>query len=139
MVTGLYASCLGIVLIALSFNVIRYRRRNRVALGESSDFDLTRAIRAHGNFVEYAPIFLVMLAIAEFQNLPAYAIHALGILFVTGRLAHAYSVIKHERYMDGVIQHNPTWRMVGMICTFNVLGILSIILLIQLLSNIFAS
>lgn len=133
MITGLYAGCLGILLVLLSFNVIRYRRRNRVALGDNGNFELTRAIRAHANFVEYAPIFLVMLAMAEVQSLPAYAIHLLGAAFVVGRLAHAYSMLAHERYVDGVIQHNPTWRMVGMMCTFNVLGILSLILLIQFL------
>ena len=133
MITGFYAGCLGILLVLLSFNVIRYRRRNKLALGENGNLELTRAIRAHGNFVEYTPLFLVMLAMAEVQSLPAYVIHLLGAAFVVGRLAHAYSLLRHERYVDGVIQHNPIWRMVGMMCTSNVLGILSLILLIQFL------
>lgn len=133
MITGLYAGCLGILLVLLSLNVIRFRRRSRVALGENGNFELTRAIRAHANFVEYAPMFLVLLALAEFQNLPAIAVHLFGLVFVIGRVLHAYSLLIHERYVDGVIQHNPTWRMVGMMCSFNVLGILSLILLIQFL------
>lgn len=133
MITGLYAGCLGILLVLLSLNVIRFRRRNRVALGENGNFELTRAIRAHANFVEYTPMFLVLLALAEFQSLPAIAVHLLGVVFVIGRVLHAYSLLIHERYVDGVIQHNPTWRMVGMMCSFNVLGILSLILLIQFL------
>lgn len=133
MITGLYAGCLGILLVLLSLNVIRFRRRNRVALGENGNFELTRAIRAHANFVEYTPMFLVLLALAEFQNLPAIAVHLFGVVFVIGRVLHAYSLLMHERYVEGVIQHNPTWRMVGMMCSFNVLGILSLILLIQFL------
>lgn len=133
MITGFYAGCLGILLVLLSFNVIRYRRRNKLALGENGNLELTRAIRAHGNFVEYTPMFLVMLAMAEVQSLPAIMIHLLGAAFVAGRVAHAYSLLRHERYVDGVIQHNPIWRMVGMMCSFNVLGILSLILLIQFL------
>ena len=32
-----------------------------ISLGESGDDFLQRKIRAHGNFIEYAPIFLIML------------------------------------------------------------------------------
>lgn len=139
MITAMYAGCLGLMMVALGFNVTRYRRRYRSALGDAGEMGLIRVMRAHGNLAEYAPLFIVLLALAEWQKLPAYAVHVLGVVFIAGRVMHAYSLLAHERYVDGKIQHFPKWRTAGMICTFNVLGILSIILLIQFLSQSFSA
>jgi uncharacterized protein len=44
------------------------RRRARVGLGTGGDTALERAVRVHGNFAEYAPLFLLLLLVAELNG-----------------------------------------------------------------------
>jgi len=67
-VTGLYAGILGIVFFVLSMRVISNRVRARVNLLDGGDEALTRAMRVHGNFAEYVPFALLLMALAEIQG-----------------------------------------------------------------------
>lgn len=134
MVIPLYAGLLGLMMIALSVHVIRGRYRSGMALGDT-DFELRRRVRAQANFAEYAPLFIVLAGLAEYQGMAPWAIHALGSLFIAGRLSHAYSLLVHERYKDGQILHFPIWRTCGMVSTFTVIGIISVALLMQTLNR----
>ena len=49
---------------------------------------LQRAIRAHGNLIENAPLFLILLFLCEFNKLDPFYLHAAGIFFFLGRLMH---------------------------------------------------
>lgn len=131
MITSLYAAILALIYIALSVNTIKGRRKHKVTLGDADNFDMKRRIRAHANFGEYTPLFIILLALAEMNGLPTYAIHLLGGVFVLGRIMHAHSILSAETYVDGKISANPIWRIRGMICTFNALGALSIVLIVQ--------
>lgn len=135
MITALYAGLLGLLTMVLAFAVIRQRYRTTTALGDGNDFQLQRSIRAHANLVEYAPLFLILLALAETQGMAPRALYALGALFVVGRLLHAYSLLKAERYIEGAIQGFPIWRSSGMVCTFSTLAYLSMALILQFLSS----
>jgi uncharacterized membrane protein YecN with MAPEG domain len=64
-VTSFIASVLTVIFIKLSFAVIGLRRKNKVALGDGGKEDLERAIRAQGNFAEYVPFGLILLACLE--------------------------------------------------------------------------
>lgn len=131
MTISLYAALLALMLIALSINVIKNRRRIGVALGDDNNHEMRRHIRAHGNFIEYTPLFLLMLALAEYNGLSVYAIHAFGLLFLAGRLSHAYGLIRGEKYEDGKLQDGVRYRVRGMIATFASLGLLSALLLFE--------
>ena len=61
-VTALYASLLALVFLGLSFNIIRLRRLLRVGVGDGGEKELSKAIRIHGNFSEYMPLALILLA-----------------------------------------------------------------------------
>ena len=53
---------LGIIILhRLSLNIIIERRKNKVSFGDDGNRTLMRRIRAHGNFIEYTPIFLISL------------------------------------------------------------------------------
>jgi hypothetical protein len=52
---------------------------------------LNRAVRAHGNFSEYVPIFLIMMLVAELNMKEnSILLHLPGGIFLIGRLMHAY-------------------------------------------------
>ena len=94
MVTALYASLLTLWFVFLSMRVIALRGNPMVAfliLGASPDDMLERAVRAHGNLAEYAPIMLILLYLLESlhsESLTQSTIHVLGGTFLLGRLMH---------------------------------------------------
>jgi uncharacterized protein len=131
MITGLYAALLAIMFIALTVNVVVSRRSAGVALGDNGPHSMLRRVRAHGNFTESAPLFIILMALAEMQGMHTMAVHGHGALFVLGRVLHAYSLLSHERYEDGVLKHFPKFRVAGMMCTFSVIGSLAAMLVWQ--------
>jgi uncharacterized membrane protein YecN with MAPEG domain len=86
------------MLIALSIKIIRARRKYGVGIGDADNIEIRRCIRAQANFTEYTPIFLIILGFAEFKDLPIWAVNFFGILFLAGRIMHAYSLLNHEQY-----------------------------------------
>jgi uncharacterized membrane protein YecN with MAPEG domain len=127
MITALYASILAFIFIYLTMMVIRSRQNEGVALGSGSSKTLEQRIGAHSNFAEYTPIFLILLFAAEYQDMPNRLIHVAGIIYVVGRILHAYGVVCCEKYKGGKLLTNITHRKYGMVCTVSTIGILAII------------
>jgi uncharacterized membrane protein YecN with MAPEG domain len=100
-ITTLYAGLLGLLLLALSMAVSRHRMRARVSLGTGNDPQLERAVRAHGNFVEYVPFALILLALAEAQAAPGWLVHALGAALLLGRLLHVWGMSRPDGLGQG--------------------------------------
>jgi uncharacterized membrane protein YecN with MAPEG domain len=88
-VSFLYAGLLGLLLIALSVQVVRARRRFRVGLGTGTEDGLHQAVRVQANFTEYVPYAVLLLVLAEITGLPAAAVHGAGVLLVVSRVLHA--------------------------------------------------
>jgi hypothetical protein len=113
-VTPLYAGILSLLFILLSVRVIAARRSARVALGDGGNRTLLRRQRVHGNFAEYVPLALVLMALAELQAAPSGGVHAVGAGLLAGRLAHAYGVSREP-------ERGPA-RVLGMALTFAALA-----------------
>ena len=47
-----------------------------------------RVVRGHGNFIEYAPLFFILLYLAEEAGTHNHILHSLAIMFMIGRLMH---------------------------------------------------
>jgi uncharacterized protein len=88
-VSFLYAGLLGLLLIALSTQVVLARRRYRVRLGAGTEEGMQQAIRVQANFTEYVPFAVLLLVLAEITGLPATAVHGAGILLIASRVLHA--------------------------------------------------
>jgi len=85
-----YAGLLGLVLIALSIQVVILRRRHQVGIGFGQVQALERAIRTQANFTEYVPLALVLLALLGISGaLSDAALHLLAGALVVGRILHA--------------------------------------------------
>ncbi len=95
-ITPLYAGLLGLLLIGLAYNVSRYRVGLKIAFGDNGHPGLQRAIRAHSNLTENAPMGLIMLATVEVQGFSAVAIHVLGCMLVLGRGMHAFGLSRNS-------------------------------------------
>ncbi|MCM0022267.1 MAG: MAPEG family protein [Tagaea sp.] len=91
-ITTFYALLLSLILLALFVNVARRRAALSRSIGDGGDVELHERIRRHGNFVEWTPMVLILLALAELQQGPAIALHAAGILLVAGRVLHPFGL-----------------------------------------------
>lgn len=87
-VTTISASILAYLYVKLSMNVIGFRRKHGVSLGDGGKKDLLRSIRAHANLAEYAPIGLILVACLEHNGAPIWIPAILAATFVFGRILH---------------------------------------------------
>lgn len=117
-ITGLYASLLGLIFVFLSIQVIKMRRKYAISLGDGNNEFLQKATRAHANFNEYVPICIVLLLVAELTSQADIFLHICGILLVYGRVAHAYGLISKSGISWG--------RASGFLATVSVLIALSL-------------
>ena len=109
MATALYAALCGPILMYLSIRVIQARRSARVPIGGGTpDIDRARAVQS--NFLDYVPLTLILMALAELQELPVVLVHAAGVLLVVSRAVHAYGVSQRDE--------NYRLRILGMQATF---------------------
>ncbi|WP_372893536.1 MAPEG family protein [Rhodosalinus sp.] len=88
-VTPIYAGLLGLLFVGLSLWVVMGRVRTRAASGDAGDPALSDAIRAHGNFAEYVPLALILMAMGEALGMPAVALHLYGAALLVARTMHA--------------------------------------------------
>ncbi len=106
--TLLFAGLCALLQCVLTALVIARRARTGVDLMDGGDQPLLRRIRAHGNFVETAPMALLLLALLELSGLATPWLWALGGCLLLGRLLHATSMLTHNR---------PWSRRGGMVLT----------------------
>ena len=92
LITSIIVSLLAILFIKLSFAVIKLRRANKIGLGTGGNESLERAIRAQGNFIEYVPIGVIMLATLELNGAPWWMIAIPGISLISGRFFHSIGI-----------------------------------------------
>lgn len=89
-ITAVYAATLGLLTTGLGFATVIMRARSGISWGHGDSFPLQRAIRAHGNLTEYAPVFLIILLILENAGASHAWLHGLGAVFVAGRFVSAF-------------------------------------------------
>jgi uncharacterized membrane protein YecN with MAPEG domain len=118
-----YAALLVLLYIFLGMRVARLRYTTRTAIGGGGDPRLERAVRAHGNFGEYVPLAIILLIAMEMHRHSIYVLHALCLVFVIGRLIHAF----------GISQTNETiaFRSTGITLTWVVLFIAAIVVIVD--------
>jgi uncharacterized membrane protein YecN with MAPEG domain len=90
--TALAAAILGLLGAALTANVIVNRLRTGTGAGDGGSAGLAQAIRAHCNFVEQAPLTLILLGIAETVAVRPLIVEILGLLLVAARFSSAYGL-----------------------------------------------
>ena len=123
-ITALYLALAGVLVVALGFNVSLRRRAYGIGLGDGGRPELAAAVRAHGNAVEYLPIALAMLLVLELNGAPGWLLHALGLLLLGGRAAHAQGLLVHG---GGV----SPGRFFGALVTWGVIAVAALALLWQ--------
>ena len=94
-ITSLVTALVASVLVALSLYVSFRRIKVQVQTGYGGDDPLRRRARAQGNFIEYAPIFLLLLALNEAGGAATPLLWTLSGLFGLGRLFHVTGMLRN--------------------------------------------
>ena len=112
------AGLLGLLGVVLTLQVGRLRGQKHVSLGDGGDPELLAAIRAHGNFMEFTPILLLLIYMAsDFHGFRVTAI--LSVVLLVVRVLHAGGML-------GVI---PKGRLLGAVGTTLLLLVVSALLI----------
>ena len=107
---ALYAALNALLMFGLALNVgLRRGAQKQLQPGDTGDAMLTRAIRAHANFAEYAPLVLLVLLGLALLGAPSAWLHALGAGFTIGRVFHAFGMMRDK--------HPNTVRFIGNLTT----------------------
>ena len=95
MITLVYAGFLTLMGLYLAYRTGTKRLSTNNLLGHGDSQEMLQASRVHGNFTEYTPFFLILLAALEYSGqVPALALYILGDTYVLARIAHAYGLTK---------------------------------------------
>lgn len=86
------AGAAALINIWLALRVSHLRRRHHVLIGHEGNQAVEARMRAHANFVEYTPFFLILLALIELARGSETWLWAAAILFILSRLAHAFGM-----------------------------------------------
>ncbi len=131
MITLFYASSLTILALVLSFLTGRQRFKTETNLGLGDDFGMLQITRAHGNLIENALFFLILMFLLEtVAEVSSVSLMVLGDIFLLARIAHAYGITRPEA--------KSIFRMLGTLGSIIVLSIQSIwglIIALSWLSN----
>lgn len=112
-ITMFYAGLLAIWFVVLSWRVIQKRTSGKINLGDGGNEEMLRRIRGHGNFAEYVPLALLVIAMLEEIGTEKWLVHTLGATLLAARLLHGIAFSFTEKWFLG--------RFVGTLVTFIVL------------------
>jgi uncharacterized membrane protein YecN with MAPEG domain len=124
-VTPLYLGVFALGAVALGSRVVHLRRRDGVGIGHGESRDLRRAIRTHGNYVEWVPLILLGLVVLELQGAGDLLLHGLGGTLILARLLHAFGLSRHHGVSPG--------RFIGASLSFGILAIVGSLLIFEAL------
>jgi uncharacterized membrane protein YecN with MAPEG domain len=91
-ITPIYAAILALFYLFLAIRISGMRMKHRISIGTGENKELAVAVRVHGNFAEYVPLALLLMAFAEMQGAGATALHAMGAVLAISRIAHAVGI-----------------------------------------------
>ncbi|HEY0027470.1 MAG TPA: MAPEG family protein [Allosphingosinicella sp.] len=111
-ITLTIAAAAALINIWLGVRVSQLRLRHKVSVGDAGNPQLVARMRAHGNFIEYTPFFLILLALVELSRGSKTWLWAVAIVYILGRLAHPFG-------MDRPAPNKL--RMIGVVITWAVL------------------
>ena len=109
-ITLIIAAAAALLNIWLAVRVGRVRTSEQVSVGDGGNEAVIRRMRAHANFTEYTPFFLILLGLVELAWGSNIWLWGAAIIYILGRIAHGFG-------MDGI----GKLRMFGTMSTLLVL------------------
>jgi uncharacterized membrane protein YecN with MAPEG domain len=124
--TAFYGAILGLIYAGLSGWVIGGRVSGNVLFGDGGQDGLQRRIRSHGNFQEYVPMTLLLIALYEAGGGSQGWIQGLLIVLVIARILHPIGMFAPENS-----PRQFACRGGGILATIAVMAIAALLLLLR--------
>lgn len=112
-ITLTMAGAAALLNIWIAQRVGRSRVANKVSIGDGGNEALTARMRAHSNYTEYTPFFLILLLLIELARGSELWLWAVGAIYMLARIAHVFGM--EARGKPGKL------RLVGIVVTMLVL------------------
>lgn len=87
-ITLTIAAAAALINVWLVFRTGQVRHRSGVSIGDGGNPALIARMRAQSNFIEHAPIFLILLGLVEHARGPQTWLWIVAIVFILARIAH---------------------------------------------------
>ena len=133
MVTQLYASLATGFFLLLTVRIFGIRGNplfKFISYGNENEEVIHRAVRGHGNFIEYASLFFILLYLAEEAGTHNHILHSLAIMFMIGRLMHGI-------LFSFMLRKSIVLRGGGMFLTLLALGLVGLVNFVQYIAIYF--
>ena len=91
------AAACALINIWLAMRVAQVRRSEKVWVGDGSNLRVIARMRAQANFIEHAPIVLILLTLIELAHGTSVWLWACGTLFAAARVAHGLGMDTWKR------------------------------------------
>lgn len=118
--TAPFIAILLLMQVFLSIRTSTVRARLDIDYGDKGDLAMLKAIRAHGNFIEYVPMVLIAMGASEMAGAPVWLVTVSGCVLVLARLFHAAHMMGYG---------GQATRIGGAVLTTLVMVVLAIFLL----------
>ncbi|MGE5722151.1 MAG: MAPEG family protein [Sphingomonadales bacterium] len=91
-ITLTIAGAAALINVWIAGRVASVRRRTGIVIGDGGNEALAARMRAHSNFIEYAPLFLILLGLVELAGGSHIWLWLAGVAFVLGRVLHVFGM-----------------------------------------------
>jgi uncharacterized protein len=125
-ITLTIAAAAALINIWLMIRCGQARTKEKISVGDGGNEFVIRRMRAHANFIESAPIVLVLIAALELAGGTSNWLWLVGATYIVGRLAHPFG-------MDGTFEKG---RAIGTILTLLTMLGLAVMAVISAYSNL---
>jgi uncharacterized membrane protein YecN with MAPEG domain len=110
-ITLTIAAAAALINLWLATRVSQLRLRDKVSIGEGGNTQLATRMRAHANFVEYTPFFLILLALVELSQGSKTWLWGVAIVYILARLAHPFGMDRQAPNKLRVVAIVVTWAV----------------------------
>lgn len=91
-ITLTIAAAAALLNIWLMMRVGKVRLAEKISVGDGGNENVIRRMRAHSNFIESAPIVLILIAAIELSIGTNLALWIVSSLYIVGRIAHGFGM-----------------------------------------------
>ena len=95
-ITLTIAAAAALLNIWIGWRVGQVRMRSKILIGDGGNAALVGRMRAHSNYVEYTPFFLILLALIEHGIGSPMWLWAVSILYIIARILHAFGMDRNK-------------------------------------------
>lgn len=111
-ITAIVAALLSLMLVGVSIRVTVLRARTKINFSDGGNETLRHAIRVQGNFIEYVPMALALLAAVEWLGARPWIVYLLAIGLLLARIIHAWGIYA-DAFQGRVLGTSVTWAVLA--------------------------